>query len=312
MRSIWTGAVTFGLVSIPVKLYSATESHDVGLHQVHDEDRGRIRYQKVCEACGATVTVDHIHKAVDEGGRTVVLTDEDLAALPVERTREIEVVEFVPREQVDPVRFDRSYYLEPDSRSPKAYVLLRTALQQTDRTAIVKVSLRQRSQLGALRVYGNVLMLQTLLWDDEVRSADFDVLETPVKISDGELALSAQLVDSLASDFTPDKFTDEYQVQLRTLIDAKIEKGDAVDSQSTFGVAAAAPQGGAEVIDLLEALRRSVAQHKHSADEPEEAAEPVRAARKPRAAAAMPQAAEGGAPKKPTTPRRATPQRKAG
>src|SRR4051812_39590495 len=224
MRSIWKGALTFGLVNVPVKVYSATEDHDVSLHQVHNKDGGRIRYQRVCEIDGEVVPYSDIDKAYDDGERTVVLTKDDLDSLPSERSREIDVVEFVPSEQVDPIMFDRAYYLEPDSSSPKAYVLLRKTLEQTDRIAIVRFSLRQKTRLAALRVRGDVLMLQTLLWSDEVREAAFPSLEESVRISSKELELSSSLVDSFSSEFTPDEFVDEYQTELRTLIDAKLEQ----------------------------------------------------------------------------------------
>ena len=257
MRAVWKGAVTFGLVNVPVKLYSATEDHDVSLHQVHDEDGGRIRYQRVCEIDGKVVEYKNIDKAYDDGERTVIITDEDLKSLPAERSREIEVVEFVPTDQIDPIMFDRSYYLEPDSASNKAYVLLRRTLESTDRTAIVRMALRQKTRLAALRVYGDVLMVQTLLWSDEVRAAEFPSLDEPVKISEKELDLSKQLVESLATDFEPEQFVDEYQAELRTLIQAKLEQGDAVDTAATFGEQP--EEEGGEVIDLMEALRQSIA-----------------------------------------------------
>lgn len=257
MRAVWKGAVTFGLVNVPVKLYSATEDHDVSLHQVHDEDGGRIRYQRKCEVCGKVVEYKNIDKAYDDGERTVVITDDDLKALPAERSREIEVVEFVPTEQIDPIMFDRSYYLEPDSASNKAYVLLRRTLESTERTAIVRMALRQKTRLAALRVHGDVLMVQTLLWSDEVRAADFPSLDEPVKISSKELDLSKQLVESLVSDFDPEQFVDEYQQELRTLIAAKLEQGEALDTAATFGEQP--EEEGGEVIDLMEALRQSIA-----------------------------------------------------
>jgi DNA end-binding protein Ku len=258
MRSIWKGAITFGLVNVPVKVYSATEDHDIGLHQVHDKDGGRIRYQRRCEICGKIVDYDHINKAYDDGEKTVILTDEDLKSLPEERSREIDVVEFVPSDQLDPIMFDRSYFLEPDSKSSKAYVLLRRTLEETERTAIVHFALRQKTRLGALRVRGDVLMLQSLLWDDEVREASFPALEERVRISEKELEMSESLVDSFAADFSPEKFSDDYQEQLRTLIDAKLEHGDAVDTEATFGEQPEESEGGGEVLDLMEALRRSV------------------------------------------------------
>ncbi|MBW9118536.1 Ku protein [Microbacterium trichothecenolyticum] len=257
MRAIWKGALTFGLVNVPVKVYSATEDHDVSLHQVHNKDGGRIRYQRICEIDGEVVPYSDIDKAYDDGEKTVVLTKEDLESLPAERSREIDVVEFVPSEQIDLLTLDRAYYLEPDSSSPKAYVLLRKTLEQTDRTAIVRFSLRQKTRLAALRVRDDVLVLQTLLWSDEVREAAFPALDETVRISAKELELSASLVESFSSDFDPEEFKDEYQEELRTLIEAKLEKGDAVDTAETFGEQEQEEAGG-EVIDLMAALRASV------------------------------------------------------
>jgi DNA end-binding protein Ku len=258
MRSIWKGVIAFGLVNVPVKLYSATEDHDVSLHQVHDKDGGRIRYERHCEICGEKVEYAHINKAYDDGDQTVVLTDEDMSSLPVEKSREIEVVEFVPSDQIDPITLERSYYLEPDSKSTKAYVLLRRTLEETDRTAVVQFSLRQKSRLGALRVRGDVLVLQSMLWGDEVREAKFPSLEESVRISSKEQEMSAALVDSFSDDFHPDRFTDEYQEQLRQLIEAKLAKGDALSTEDTFGAAGDEDEGGGKVLDLMEALRRSV------------------------------------------------------
>ena len=255
MRSIWKGAITFGLVNVPVKVYSATEDHDISLHQVHDKDGGRIRYQRRCEVCGKIVDYQNIDKAYDDGERTVILTDAELKSLPEERSREINVVEFVPTEQIDPIMFNKSYYLEPDSKSSKAYVLLRRTLEETDRTAIVHFALRQKTRLAALRVRGDVLMLQTLLWDDEVREASFPSLDEKVRIQPQELKMSASLVESFEADFEPEKFTDDYQVQLRELIDAKLQEGDSLDTDATFG-RDDEEEGGGEVLDLMEALRK--------------------------------------------------------
>lgn len=262
MRSIWKGSVSFGLVNVPVKLYSATEDHDVALHQVHDVDGGRIRYKRVCEIDGETVDYEHIAKAYVDGDQTVVLTDDDLAILPVERRRDIDVVEFVPSAQIDPLMFDKSYYLSPDSKSIKAYVLLMRTLEDSDRTAIVKFALRQKTRLAALRVRDGVLTLQTLLWDDEVREARFPELDEAPTLTAAELKMSKQLVESFASDFTPEKFTDDYQEQLRTLIEAKREQGDALDTEATFG---RDTEGGGEVLDLMDALKRSVEKRRGNA-----------------------------------------------
>ena len=262
MRAIWKGAITFGLVNVPIKLYAATEDHDVSLHQVHDADGGRIRYERRCEVCGKVVEYAHIDRAYAEGKTTVVLTEDDLKSLPEERGKEIEVVEFVPSEQIDPIMFDRSYFLEPDKSAGKSYALLRRALEETDRTAIVQFSLRQKTRLGALRSRGKVLMLQSLLWDDEVREADFPSLKDDVRVSSPELKMASSLVDNMATDFSPDKFSDEYQDQLRQLIAAKLEKGDALDTAATFGEQEEDQADRGEVVDLMEALRRSVEQNR--------------------------------------------------
>jgi DNA end-binding protein Ku len=262
MRAIWKGAITFGLVNVPIKLYAATEDHDVSLHQVHDADGGRIRYERRCEVCGKVVEYAHIDRAYAEGKTTVVLTEDDLKSLPEERSKEIEVVEFVPSEQIDPIMFDRSYFLEPDKSAAKSYALLRRALEETDRTAIVQFSLRQKTRLGALRSRGKVLMLQSLLWDDEVREADFPSLKDDARVSSQELKMASSLVDNMATDFSPDKFSDEYQDQLRQLIAAKLEKGDALDTAATFGEEEEDQADRGEVVDLMEALRRSVEQNR--------------------------------------------------
>jgi DNA end-binding protein Ku len=258
MRSIWKGAISFGLVNVPVKLYGATEDHDLHLHQVHDADGGRIRYQRRCEVCGKVVEYEHIDKAFDDGSTTVVLTEDDLASLPEERSRSIEVSQFVPSEQLDPIRFDRSYFLEPDKAAVKPYRLLRDALADSDRTAIVTFSLRQKTRLGALRVRDKVIMLQSLLWDDEVREADFSVLDQKATVSKSERAMASSLIDSMSGDFQPDTFTDDYQEQLRILIEAKLKEGDALDTAATFGEEAEGDQEPGKVIDLVEALRRSI------------------------------------------------------
>ncbi|MCB5292208.1 Ku protein [Arthrobacter sp. SO3] len=257
MRAIWKGAIAFGLVNVPVKVYSATEDHDISLHQVHNADGGRIRYQRRCEVCSEIVDYEDIDKAYEDDGRTVVLSREELKSIPAENSHEIDVVQFVPADQLDPMMFEKSYYLEPDSKSPKAYVLLRRALEDTDRVAVVQFALRDKTRLGALRIRGDVLVLQALLWADEVREASFPALETPIRISAQEREMSAALVDSMAADFEPDQFTDDYQLQLRQLIEAKLEKGESLDTEETFGVPAA-EAGSGEVIDLMEALKRSL------------------------------------------------------
>jgi DNA end-binding protein Ku len=257
MRSIWKGSLSFGLVNVPVKLYSATEDHDASLHQVHEADGGRIRYKRVCEIDGMEVPYSEIAKAYVDGDQTVILTDEDFAALPVERSKDIDVVEFVPTEQIDPIMLGKAYYLSPDSKSSKAYVLLRRTLEDSDRTAIVRFALRQKTRLAVLRVKDDILVLQSLLWEDEVREARFPELDETPRITQAELKMSRSLVDSFASDFHPEKYTDDYQEQLKTLIEAKLDAGDAYDTEATFG---RETEDGGEVLDLMEALRRSVEQ----------------------------------------------------
>ncbi|MGO1440559.1 MAG: Ku protein [Brevibacterium yomogidense] len=265
MRAIWSGTVAFGLVSVPVKLYSATRSHDISLHQVHDEDGGRIRYQRRCEVCEKKIDYDHIDKAYDDGEDTVVITDEDLKAMPAEEEKEIEVVQFVPDEQIDPMMFEKSYYLEPASKNPKAYALLRETLEEAGRTAIVTFALRSRTRLAALRVRDDVIVLQTMLWADEIRSSDGVSSGGEAKISARERKMARSLVDQFSEDFEPEQFVDEYQEQLRTLIEEKLEHGDAIDTDATFGDVDEGEAEGGDVIDLMEALKRSVDERRKSA-----------------------------------------------
>jgi DNA end-binding protein Ku len=238
MRSIWKGSIAFGLVNVPVKVYSATEDHDIKFHQVHAKDNGRIRYKRVCEICGEVVEYRDIAKAYDsDDGRTVIITDEDIATLPEERSREIEVLEFVPASQIDPIMYDKSYFLEPDSKSSKSYVLLAKTLMDSDRLAIVHFALRNKTRLAALRVMDinkrDVMTIHTLLWPDEIRDPDFPVLDTKVEIKPAELKMAGQVVDSMADDFNPDQFRDDYQEQLRQLVEAKLEGGEAFTVDET-------------------------------------------------------------------------------
>ena len=263
MRAIWTGSISFGLVNVPVKLYGATESHDLEFHQVHADDGGRIKYQRTCEVCGKTVPYQDIDRAYDDGERTVILEPEDFDELPAAMKDEIEVVQFVPSGQVDPVMLEKPYFLEPTGKSPKSYLLLRETLEQTDLTAIVRFSLRQKTRLGVLRVRDKVLVLQGLLWADEVRDVDFPAVKSRAKVTAQELKMAAALVEQYADDFDPSQFTDDYQQELRKLVDAKLEHGDAVDTAETFGDAAVTEQSDAdedaEVIDLMEVLKQSLA-----------------------------------------------------
>lgn len=236
MRSIWKGSIAFGLVNVPVKVYSATEDHDIKFHQVHAKDNGRIRYKRVCEVCGEVVEYGDLARAYEsDDGQMVIITDDDISTLPEERSREIEVLEFVPAGEVDPMMFDRSYFLEPDSKSSKSYVLLAKTLAQADRMAIVHFTLRNKTRLAALRVkdFGKreVMVIHTLLWPDEIRDPDFPVLDKEVEIRPAELKMAGQVVESMAEDFNPDRYHDTYQEQLHELIDAKLEGGEAFTTE---------------------------------------------------------------------------------
>lgn len=236
MRAIWTGSIAFGLVNVPIKLYAATEDHDVAFHQVHAADRGRIREKRVCESCEKVVDYHDIARAYQaDDGQVVVITDDDLATLPEERSREIAVAEFVPVTDLDPLLFDRSYYLEPAAKSTKSYVLLAETLATTDRLAIAHFTLRNKTRLAALRVKSfdsrRVLVLHTLRWPNEIRNPDFPELDTAVKLSAAELKMAAQLVESMAEDFDPERYRDDYQIQLRELIEAKLAGGEAFSTE---------------------------------------------------------------------------------
>jgi DNA end-binding protein Ku len=280
MRAIWKGAVSFGLVSISVKLYSATEEKDIRFHQVHRTDGGRIRYKRVCSVDGEEVGYDDIAKGYDlGGGEMVVLTDEDFADLPLSTSHAIDVLEFVPAEQVDPILYAKAYYLEPEGAATKPYVLLRDALTDSDRVAIVKIALRQREQLATLRVREGVLVLNTMLWPDEVRKAEFDFLDEDISPRPPELAMAGSLIDSMAGDFDPGEYTDNYREALQEVIDAKVEGREVVAPEEPEAAPAAA-------VDLMAALRASVERARTArGEQPERETEPtpISAARSARA-----------------------------
>ncbi len=253
MRAIWKGAVSFGLVNVPVRVFAATQEHDIRFHQVHRADGGRIKMRRVCQVCGEEVAWDQLAKGYEAAdGRQVMLEDDDFANLPLTSSREIDVLEFVPADQVDPMLFDRSYYLEPETRTVKPYVLLREALAKTDRMAVVKLAMRQRETLAVLRVRDDVIVLQTMLWPDEIRAAEFDVLGEDIEVRDAELTMAMSLVESLAADFEPDSYEDAYATAVAELVESKLAGVEPV--------VATAPEeaGDAEVVDLLTALQRSV------------------------------------------------------
>ncbi len=262
MRAIWRGAVSFGLVNVPVRLYSATENHDVHFRQVHREDGGRIRYQRVCSIDGEVVSYDDIAKGYEtEDGEMVVLTDEDFADLPSRSSKEISVEKFVPAEQVDPMYFDKSYYLEPDPSATKPYVLLRDALEEENRVAVVTVSIRTRTTMALLRVHEGVIAMQTMLWPDEIRSPDFAQLGEDEAATRKELEMAHMLIDQLSGDFDPEDYEDDYALAVEALVTAKVEGGETT-------VAPEPKDESGEVVDLLSALSQSVEKAKASRGEP--------------------------------------------
>ncbi|WP_134765237.1 Ku protein [Nocardioides sp. 1609] len=250
MRAIWKGAVSFGLVSVPVKLYSATESHDVSFRQVHASDGGRIKYQRVCAIDGEEIAYADIAKGYEtEDGEMVILSDDDMAQLPSTSSREIAVEKFVPTEQIDPMLFEKSYYLEPEKSGAKPYALLRQALIDADRMAVVTVALRQRTTVAVLRVRDDVIVLQTMMWPDEIRQPDFTIDTGEIK--DSEVRMANMLVETLAGDFDAADFEDDYAGAVQELVRTKIEGGEIKRTPTST-------KSSGEVVDLLAALQRSV------------------------------------------------------
>jgi DNA end-binding protein Ku len=262
VRAIWKGAVSFGLVSVPVRLYAATESHDISFRQVHAKDGGRIKYQRVCSIDGEEVPYADIAKGYEtEDGQMVILDDDDLAQLPSNSSREISVEKFVPSEQIDPMMLEKSYYLEPDKAAAKPYALLREAIREADRMAVVTVSLRNRMTTAVLRVRDDVIVLQTMMWPDEIRKPDFAGLDaTQNEAKPQELKMAQMLVETLAGDYDASEYEDDYASAVEELVQAKLEGGEVKHAPQ------AEPKSG-EVVDLLAALQRSVEAAKSSRGE---------------------------------------------
>lgn len=304
MRAIWKGAVSFGLVSVPVKLYSATESHDVSFRQVHAKDGGRIKYQRVCSIDGEEVPYSDIAKGFEtEDGEMVILTDEDMSNLPTTSSREIAVEKFVPVDQIDPMLFEKSYYLEPEGTGAKPYALLRQALLDSKRMAVVTVALRQRTTTAVLRVReteaGEVIVLQTMMWPDEIRQPDFKVETGDVK--DAEVKMAQMLIETLSGDFDPSEFEDDYADAVNAVVKAKIEGGEVQRTETSA-------KTGGEVVDLLAALQRSVEAAKTSRgeSEPEPAKKSTAKKTAAKKAPAKKTAAKKGAAKKTTAKKTTT------
>jgi DNA end-binding protein Ku len=270
-RAMWKGAISFGLVTIPVAVYPATEEKTLRFNQLHDEDGGRIRYKRVCEKDGEEVTFEHIVKGYEvEKDRYVVLTDEDLNAIPVESSRAIDIHRFVDLEEIDPVMFKKSYYLVPEETGAKAYALLREAMADDGRVGIAKVSFRDKEHLAALRFKDEAFVLETMYWPDEIREADFGGVDVSAKIRGQELEMAKQLIESLSGEWNPEEYSDEYREAVLQIVEAKLN-GQEIE--------VVAPEPTAKVVDLMEALKASVAAAKKEADEPAPSRKP--AAKKP-------------------------------
>ena len=259
-RTMWKGAISFGLVSIPIKVFPATEEKGLSFNQLHDEDHGRIKYQRVCAKCGEIVPFEHIVKGYEyEKDKYVVLTDEELDSVPVESSRAIDILQFVDREEIDPVYYKKSYYLIPEETGIKAYKLLREALSEDGRVGVAKVSFRDKEHLSALRFKDDVLVLETMYWPDEIRAADFPELEKDAKLRPQEVQMARTLIDNLTEDWDPEQYRDEYREALLDIVEKKVA-GEEIEF-----IEAPEPT---RVVDLMEALKASVEAAKKPAAAP--------------------------------------------
>jgi len=261
-RSIWKGAISFGLVTIPIKLYSATEEKDVSFRQVHPEDGGRIKYKRVCDKCGKEIPYAEIAKGYEmPDGRMVILDNEDFASLPLPTTKAVEVVQFVGEDEIDPTYFGRTYFLQAEGPGTKPYVLLRDALIKSGRSALVKVALRSRESLALIRPKDDMLLMHTMLWPDELRDGSFAAPSPDVTVSDAEVTMAQTFIDALAGDFQPSEYVDSYREAVEALVESKLE-GTELPSEEE-------PEEEAEVVDLVAALRASVEAAKKRREEAE-------------------------------------------
>ena len=250
-RAMWKGAISFGLVTIPVSVYPATEEKTLRFNQLHDEDGGRIRMKRTCSVDGEEVGYEHIVKGYEyEKDRYVILTDEDFDAVPVESSRAIDIQQFVELDEIDPMYYKKSYFLVPEETGARAYALLREALNRAGKVGIAKVSFRDKEHLAALRFRDDAFVLETMYWPDELREADFGGVDVNANVRDNELEMARTLIDNLTADWDPTQFKDEYREALLRIVEAKIN-GEEIE------VVEAEP--AAKVVDLMEALKASVA-----------------------------------------------------
>jgi DNA end-binding protein Ku len=254
-RSLWTGSISFGLVNVPVRMYSATDEHDLHFNLIHEPDGSRIGYQKICKTEGTPVPDNEIVKAFEfEKGEFVVLSDEDFDAAKSEGVRSIDISDFVPYDEIDPIYFERTYYLGPQDGGEKVYALLREAMERTGLAALGKFVMRDRQHLGCLRVRDGVLTLERMFFHDEVRPAD-DVAPGDAKVAKTELEMATALIEQYTGTFEPEKYEDTYREALCGVIRAK-RKGETI--------VAPEPEAEEEPADLLAALRASVEAAKKS------------------------------------------------
>jgi DNA end-binding protein Ku len=254
-RPIWRGAISFGLVNVPVKLYSAVQKKTVRFNQLHDADGVRIQQKRVCPADGKEVPYEHIVKGYEiSPDRYVVISPEELEALDPQKTRTIDIEDFVDLEEIDPLYYEHPYYLVPDTGAAKAYKLLLAALQESKKVGIARVVLRSKEYLTAIRPSDGILTMETMLFADELVSPEGleELPDEDVKASDREIDMARQLIDSLAADFDPTKYRDEYRERVLELIERKAE-GKEVATQPPV-------EEPAKVPDLMAALEASLAQ----------------------------------------------------
>jgi DNA end-binding protein Ku len=257
MRPLWKGAITFGLISIPVRLYSAIDEKRVKFHLLHETDGGRIRYKRECSKCGQEVSWDDIARGYEfEKDRYVMFNDEELEGAQVDSIKSIDVVAYVPLEEIDPIYLNRTYYVAPEASGLKAYRLLAGALEAEGQVGIAKITLREKEHLSTIRLMEDTFVLETMHWPDEIRRPEFEELGKEVEVRDGEVEMARQLIQQLSGSFKPEEFVDEYRQKLEELAQKKIE-GEEV-------TVAAPPEEEApgEVVDLMEALKVSVEEAK--------------------------------------------------
>ncbi len=284
-RTMWKGAISFGLVSIPVRVFPSTEEKSLKFNQLHDADGGRIKMKRVCSKCGDEVAFDHIVKGYEiEKDTYVTLSDEDFAAVPVESSRNIDIVQFIDLDEIDPIYFKKSYYLVPDEMGIKPYNLLRKALTEESKVGIAKVSFRDKEHLAALRFRDKTFVLETMYWPDEIRADDFEEFDAKVTIRPQEVQMAQSLIENLTEPWDPEAFTDAYREALMKIVEAKAE------GRELEPVEAETP---AKVLDLMEALKASVEAVKKDAKPAKSAAKKKPGTGKKKAAAPKKKAAAG-------------------